>query len=65
MTAASLPLPTGPFGRAIERGDWSLAATYLLLGVSRAAARLPPDSLVALVELLGSFPATEGGRRGG
>ena len=65
MTSAALPNPASPFGRALERGDWPLAASYLLLGVSRAAAKLPPDSLLALVELLGGGIDTEGrGRRG-
>jgi len=38
---------------AIERRDWSLVALYLLLGVSEAAQALPPESLAALLDLLG------------
>jgi hypothetical protein len=37
---------------AIERREWQLAALYLLLGVSEAWARLPPESMLALVDLL-------------
>ncbi len=39
---------------------WSLAALCLLLGVAEAAARLPPETLESLLELL-EEPA--GGRR--
>jgi hypothetical protein len=52
---------------AIERKQWELAALYLLLGVSRAAAKLPPDAINGLMEVL----SVEGGealppsRRGG
>jgi hypothetical protein len=52
---------------AIERKEWELAALYLLLGVSRAAAKLPPDAIYGLLEVL----SAEGGeglsspRRGG
>jgi hypothetical protein len=44
---------------AIERKEWELAALYLLLGVSRAAAKLPPDAVYGLLEALSS----EGGER--
>ena len=37
---------------AIERKQWSLVSLYLLLGVSEAAAKLPPESLVTLIDLL-------------
>ena len=37
---------------AIERQVWPLVALYLLLGVARAAAELPPESLAALLEAL-------------
>jgi hypothetical protein len=52
---------------AIERKEWELTALYLLLGVSRAAAKLPPDAIYGLLEVL----SAEGGeglpppRRGG
>jgi hypothetical protein len=42
---------------AIERKEWELAALYLLLGVSRAAAKLPPDAVHGLLEVL----SAEGG----
>jgi hypothetical protein len=38
---------------AVERRDWQLVSIYLLLGVSEAAAKLPPESLTALLDLLG------------
>jgi hypothetical protein len=37
---------------AIERKEWELAALYLLLGVSQAAAKLPPDAICGLLEVL-------------
>jgi len=40
-------------GVAIERQDWRLVSLYLLLGVSEAAAKLPAESLVALLGILG------------
>ena len=43
--------------QAIERKEWELAALYLLLGVSRAAAKLPPDAIYGLLEVL----SAEGG----
>jgi len=52
---------------AIERKEWEVAALYLLLGVSQAAAKLPPDAIYGLLEVL----SAEGGeglpsrRRGG
>jgi hypothetical protein len=52
---------------AIERKEWELAALYLLLGVSRAAAKLPPDAIYGLLEVL-SAEGREGSpssRRGG
>jgi hypothetical protein len=44
---------------AIQQGEWSFVALCLLLGVSEAASRLPPDSLDALLELL-EEPARRG-----
>ncbi len=38
---------------AIERRQWTLVSLYLLLGVSRAAEKLPRESLEALLALLG------------
>ncbi len=40
-------------GVAVERRDWTLVSLYLLLGVSAAAAALPPESLDALLDVLG------------
>lgn len=37
---------------AMERGEWSFVALCLLLGVSEAASRLPPETLDALLDLL-------------
>jgi hypothetical protein len=37
----------------VERREWQLVALYLLLGISEAAAQLPPESLAALLDLLG------------
>ncbi len=54
------------FAVAVERRQWSLVSLYLLLGVSEAAAKLPPESLTALIDLLGGAEAARrGGRRGG
>jgi len=44
---------------AIQQGEWAFVALCLLLGVSEAASRLPPDSLDALLELL-EEPARRG-----
>ena len=41
-----------PLAVAIERQLWPLVALYLLLGVARTAAELPPGSLAALLEAL-------------
>jgi hypothetical protein len=48
---------------AIERKQWQLVSLHLLLGVSAVAAKLPPESLTALMDLLGGAEAP-GGRRG-
>ena len=37
---------------AIERREWELVALYLLAGLSEAIARLPPESVAALFDLL-------------
>jgi hypothetical protein len=54
---------------AIERKEWELAALYLLLGVSRAAAKLPPDAIYGLLEVLSAeggegLPSPRRGRLG-
>ena len=51
---------------AIERRQWEIAALCLLLGVSRAAAALPPDAVEGLLEVLSAppeRPEQQGGRR--
>jgi len=41
---------------AIERGEWEVAALYLLLGVTKAARGLPPEAIEAMIELLAGEP---------
>lgn len=41
---------------AIEREDWEAAALCLLLGVTRAARKLPPETLEEMIELLAETP---------
>ena len=45
------------FALAVERREWSLVALFLLLGVAEAAAKLPPDALNGLLELLEGRPS--------
>lgn len=45
------------FAVAVERRQWSLVSLYLLLGVTEAAQKLPPESLTALLDLLGNDEA--------
>jgi len=42
---------------AIKRQEWSLVSLLLLLGVAEAAAKLPPDALNGLLELLEGRPS--------
>jgi len=49
---------------ALERKDWELAALCLLLGVTRAAAALPPDAIEAMVEVLSAEPQGRKRRHG-
>ena len=42
---------------AIDKREWRLVSLYLLLGVSEAASRLPPETLSELVDLLGGEQA--------
>jgi hypothetical protein len=53
------------FAVAVERRQWPLVSMYLLLGVSEAAQKLPPESLVALIDLLSGEEAAERKRDGG
>ena len=41
---------------AIEREDWEAAALCLLLGVTRAARKLPPETVEEMIELLAEAP---------
>ena len=46
-----------PLAIAIERGQWEVVAYRLLLGVSEAAHRLPPEALSELIDLLAAVEA--------
>ena len=51
---------------AVERREWKLVSLYLLLGIDDAASRLPAESLIALVDLLGGTDVSgKRDRRGG
>jgi len=52
---------------AIERKQWELTALYLSLGVCRAAAKLPPDAIYGLLEVLSAEDrgSLSSSRRGG
>jgi len=45
------------FEVAVERRQWTLVSLYLLLAISETAAKLPPESLTALIDLLGGDEA--------
>ena len=51
------------FAQAVKREQWQLVALYLLVAVSETAAKLPPESLTALIDLLGGDEAQPGERR--
>lgn len=46
-----------PFAVAVKRQQWTLVSLYLLLAISETAAKLPPESLTALIDLLGGDEA--------
>ncbi|MFQ6020223.1 MAG: hypothetical protein ACE5KW_05660 [Dehalococcoidia bacterium] len=46
---------------AIESREWELVALYLLLGVTQAAAQLPPEALDGLLEILDAQAREAGG----
>jgi hypothetical protein len=48
---------------AVEKREWRLVSLYLLLGVTEAASRLPPETLSDLIDLLGGEPETKAPRR--
>lgn len=50
---------------AIERKDWELASLLLLLGVTEAAAALPPEAVEGLLEVLAGLEEENGRPRGG
>jgi len=52
------------FEVAVERRQWTLVSLYLLLAIHETAARLPPESLVALIDLLGGEDEPPEARRG-
>jgi len=49
-------MATAALALAVERRVWPLAALCLLLGVADAAARLPPETLEHLLDLLETAP---------
>ncbi len=49
-------MATSALAVALEKREWSLAAICLLLGVTEAAAKLPPETVESLLELLDRRP---------
>ena len=45
-------MATSALALAVERKDWTLVALCLLLGVAEVAAKLPPETLERLLDLL-------------
>lgn len=55
---------------AVKRKQWEAASLFLLLGVTEAAAALPPGAIEGLLEVLAGLeaevePRPRKGRRGG
>ena len=50
---------------AIQGKRWELAALFLMLGVTEAAAALPPDAVEGLLEVLAGLEDEERRPRGG
>jgi hypothetical protein len=50
------------FAVAVERKQWQIVTYRLLLAISDAAHKLPPESLNALLDLLSSEREPEGRR---
>ena len=50
------------FNVAIQKQQWELVALYLLLGVARAADRLPPDTVAGLLAVLTEGAESHGRR---
>jgi len=42
---------------AIQRKQWEVAALYLLVGLTQATAKLPPDAILGLLEVLEGSPS--------
>jgi hypothetical protein len=40
------------FEAAVAQKQWEVVCLYLLLGITEAASKLPPESLAALLDLL-------------
>lgn len=40
------------FAAAVQREEWEVVAHCLLIGLAKVAVTVPPETLVALVELL-------------
>ena len=54
------------FEVAIERKQWEVVCLYLLIGLTEAAAKMPPESLSELLDLLaGEDDKTGRSARGG
>ncbi len=49
---------------AIERKHWELVALCLLLGLTEAAAKLPPDVIEGLLEVLAAEVGPSGRKAG-
>jgi hypothetical protein len=41
---------------AVEKKEWNVVALYLLVGVAEVAAKLPPDAVIGLLEVLEGPP---------
>ena len=50
-------MTTSTLAIAIERKNWELAALCLLLGFAEVAAKLPPETLDQLLDLLDMEPS--------
>ncbi len=50
---------------AIDRREWELAALCLLLGVTEAAAALPPEAVDGLLEVLAGLEGEDARSRRG
>jgi hypothetical protein len=52
-----------PFAVAVERKQWEVVSLRLLLAISEAANKLPPESLSALIDLLAAEKEEGAGAR--